>query len=395
MLNTEGVYPSQAHEFYHQLKSKVSTGDPGQAFMYWGKIQVNQKSTNHLEIAQSVVAQNKSNGEDTYLYITDYHHFWIAKIEAVQKELFNPDLTLPFYDNKDVELWFKISDMDLLSAEFEETSCYLKQLYIDNDFSEQKVETMNPYVGGLNFPAVIQDRTDEKYFQNVFVEDGMRVKRRNALIENPKFSDDISSQMKSFVLPPHVYSRLSNTVKSELLAVETSLAQEDSTSENFTYSMVHSYLRILESLMSDTLGKVLKNNFGKSLYISHDGEKLYDHKTDENIKLNDFHQIISLGAFTAFLKDISSFGNLSMKALEETHPILVKYFSEELAPFLLENEIPTTRLRLKNGDKISFSKAQAFAIRNEILGVGCIGVMNQLIKLTALDDQEEKLQNIA
>ena len=39
MLNNEGVYQSQAHEFYFQLKNKAKLGEPEKAFMYWGKSQ--------------------------------------------------------------------------------------------------------------------------------------------------------------------------------------------------------------------------------------------------------------------------------------------------------------------------------------------------------------------
>ncbi|MDH5415497.1 MAG: hypothetical protein OEW87_15270, partial [Flavobacteriaceae bacterium] len=100
MLNGEGVYATQAHEFYYQLKNKVNQRNPENNHMYWGKLQVNNGSIiNHLDAAKEVMAENAEHGEDTHLYITDFHHFWVAKVESIQKEILNPELTLPFYDN--------------------------------------------------------------------------------------------------------------------------------------------------------------------------------------------------------------------------------------------------------------------------------------------------------
>ncbi len=70
----------------------------------------------------------------------------------------------PFYDGKNVEIWFKISDMDLVSSEYVETGYYLENLYAKNDFCSQELDSINPYLSGLRYPLIVQDRLSERYF---------------------------------------------------------------------------------------------------------------------------------------------------------------------------------------------------------------------------------------
>lgn len=395
MLNKDEVYQSQAHEFYFNLKNKVKLEDPQNSFMYWGKLKVNDSHSSNLDDFKSIIEENKSNGDDTHLFISDYHHFWVAKVESVHSEIFNKDHSLPFYDDKNVELWFKVSDMDLLSAEFEETSLYLNQLYVENKFVSEKIDKIDPYVGGLQFPLPVQDRSSERYFGNVFSGEGLRVNRDNALIDNPQMSGEISHQVKSFVIPPHVFSKISNIIKSEILTVETILAKREKDNPKLFEKIVNSYLKILENIMSDTLGAVLKLEYGNCLYISKEGDAFFDHKTSENISINEFKNSISMKAFMNLLKDVSQFGNLSLSNLEQGYPELVYYFVNKLGPLIVEHELVEKREQFKQHKLLSITKSDALSIRNEILGVGCKGVINKLINLTMFTEKEEQYKDIA
>jgi hypothetical protein len=395
MINKDTHYKTQAHEFYHSLKTKVLNDDSEEAFMYWGKLKVDNSKDEDLNHFSKMIENNQHIGEETHLYITDYHHFWVAKVESVHAEIFNKNHALPFYDNKEVEMWFKITDMELLSAEFEETSYYLKQLYVDNKFHDEVIESLNPYLGGLKFPLILQDNLNEKYFKNVYSEDVSRCVKNNPLINNPGASGGVVSSMKSFVLPPQIFSMLSSLTKKELLDVEVGLTKREDFDSNLFDGVLSSYLRILESVMNDTLGFILKREFGNCLFISKSGTHFSDQKTEDNISIDLFQGVISLNGFVHLLVDANKFGNISLKDLEVTYPNIVEYFSNELVPFILEEELAEMRIKAQQGEKLQVSKIQVLKVRNQILGVGCVGVINSLFNLIIKYESEYLYKNVA
>lgn len=376
MINEGGNYKTQAHEFYSELKRKGKNFDGNEAFLYWGKLKVNTDAEDEIMKYKEVVSQNSEGGFDTHLYISDYHHFWVAKVESVHRKIHNSENTLAFYDNKEVDIWFKITDMDLVSAEFEETHYYLSQLSVDNKYHPEKITSIHPYLGGLKFPMVVEDNLGEKYFKNLFIEDSLRLSRDNPLIEKNFMVDHVNSHMKSFVLPPQVFSKLSHQVRKELLAVEMSLAGSGSKSGHT--HVLDSYLRILESVMNETLGKVASEHYGSCLFISHDGDQFYDHKTDENTAIRDFSGQISIHAFVKLLSNVESFGNLTLEKITYEYEDLINYFQNNLVPFIEQEEIIELRKAFKEGKNVEASTERVFFLRNQILGVGCVGVINNL-----------------
>lgn len=380
MINKGGNYKTQAHEFYAELKRNGCNSNGDDAFLYWGKLKVNSDSEEEILKYKEVIENNVEKGEDTHLYISDYHHFWVAKVESVHRNIHSPEHTIAFYDNKEVDVWFKITDMDLVSAEFEETLYYLSQLSVDNPYHPQKIDSIHPYLGGLKFPMVVEDNLEEKYFKNLFFEDSLRLSRENPLIEKNLMLDHISSHMKSFVLPPQVFSKLSHLVRTELLAVEMSLTGSSSGGEHQHNQVLGSYLRILESVMNETLGKVASEYFGNCLFINHDGETFYDHKTEDNVSIRDFNGQASINAFVNLLANVGSFGNLSLENFTNENRELIDYFQNSLAPFIRDEELIELRSAFKSGQEVKMTKERVFFLRNKILGVGCVGVINNLFE---------------
>lgn len=392
MINKGGNYKTQAHEFYAELKRKGKNVGGDDAFLYWGKLKVNTDSEEEILKYKEVIANNEKNGEDTHLYISDYHHFWVAKLESVHRNISSPDHTLPFYDNKEVDIWFKITDMDLVSAEFEETHYYLSQLSVDNPYQSQKIDSIHPYLGGLKFPMVVEDNLGEKYFKNLFFEDAQRLTRENPLIEKSFMLDHVSSNMKSFVLPPQVFSKLSHLTRTELLAVEMNLTGSPAGGDQQHNKVLGSYLRILESVMNETLGKVASEYFGNCLFISHDGDKFCDHKTDENISIRDFNGQASISAFVNLLANVGSFGNLSLESFTNEYSELIDYFQNKLVPFIRDEELIELRAAFKTAQNVIVSKERVFFLRNQILGVGCVGVINNLFEKVYDSERDYKMK---
>ncbi len=98
LLNGENQsYKTQAHEFFHRLKNNLSMGDPNNSHLYWGKLKMSSYDEDlRFENFQESHERNRSIGADTHLFISDFHHFWVAKVESVHKEVFDKENTLPF-----------------------------------------------------------------------------------------------------------------------------------------------------------------------------------------------------------------------------------------------------------------------------------------------------------
>lgn len=396
MLNNGGIYQTQAHEFYFQLKQKIhqSTGEDN--FMYWGKIKINESCEREFSDFEKVINSNKEIGADTKLFITDYHNFWVAKVESVHSHLSDTQNTLAFYDNKDVSVWFKVVDMDLISAEFEETSRYLSQLYVDNHFENEKINSISPYVGKLRFPLVVEDKNSEDYFRNLYIEDTKRILRENALIEYPQDTENLANQMKSFVLPPHIFSKISHQLKNEILSVENFISRSDISHLETCQQVLFKYLRVLESTMNETIGYILRDEFAETLYVNEEGNKFFDSPVQDTVQLKNYTGNLKIELFVDLFNRNKMFGNISFEFLKEKYPGLLEYFQAELYPFILDNEIVEKRnLSLAGERQFHTTKEHTLLIRNLVLGVGCEGIINKLVHMTFFASGEIRIKSAA
>tara|TARA_Y100000768_G_C23988861_1_gene690722 strand:- start:862 stop:2043 length:1182 start_codon:yes stop_codon:yes gene_type:complete len=378
MINKAQNYKSQAHEFYYALQSQIKSGEFSSSYMYWGKVGMNSESVD-FEKLNAVLEENRKLGKDTHLYITDYHQFWIAKVQSVHREINDYKRTLPFYDSKQVDVWFKITDFDLVSAEFEETSYYISNLYVDNVYQQEKVDSVHPYLGGLSFPLVVQDHLNQEHFRKEYMEDGLKIMRSNPLIENLNGARDLKTMFKSFVLPPQVFCKLSPHVRNELFLAEMELAKGYQ-SEDVLFKTLFSYLKILEGTLNDTIGEILKEQFGNCLYINEEGTQFSDQMGAGFVRLDHFSGLISLESLVSLPEQINHFGNLSLDATNSKYSELIEYFLSELIPMNNKFELAALRSQLKPEKPLRFSKSFVYQVRNQILGVGCKGVINNLVE---------------
>lgn len=385
-LNENSVYQSQAHEFYYALKQKVFQADFKAAFMYWGKLKVSESlstvdDASYIAELNMMISENLSNGEVTHLYVTDYHHFWVGKVESVHQSINSKNHILPFYDNKDVSVWFKIVDFDLISSEFEETILYLQQLYCDseNKYVRKELESITPYVSGVEFPLIVQDRNTEKYFIPNAV---ARVSSENALIENPKLMGEAYKQVKSFVLTPQTYRKMSHKIRKELLFAESHLMNQKGDTKYVYMCVLDSYLKIFEYTLDEILGRILRDEFGEILYIKSDGGGVHEFFQESSVLISKFSGVIKTEVFFDIFYKAKQFGNISLVDVTYKYPYLFKYFRENLVPFIEKFEILFKHKSLASKASIHISKQEIMAIRNEILGIGTLGILNSMYQLT-------------
>lgn len=372
MLNEQSLFPTQAHEFYFELKRRYHENQGQSNFLHWGKVSVTE-AQEKVEYFKDALESNKAHGLDTHLYLTDYHHFWIAKVTEVKTELIDNSQTLPFYENKNVSIWFKVEDFDLLSAEFSETTHYISCLYLNNKFNDLQIPSLNPYIGGLHFPLIIQDHNQESYFQS-----GLRVLRENMLIESPSVQAKLREQVTSFVLPPHIFKQLSFEGQQGILVSEQLLNQVKS-SPQVRETVFFNYISVMEESLNLVIGNILRETYAKSLWVSEKGDRFSEEPLVGYIPVGNFDSPIKLEGYFHLLQTHKAFGNLTMNVVENEFSEVVNYFLKELKPFLESQEVMAKISLSQENQPLILTANSVYELRNFVLGVGCLGVVNTLL----------------
>ena len=250
-LENENPEITQAHEFHSTLKELVKNDKAGSLF--WGKIK--SKSNNRdieFDKFENAIKHNIDNSKDTHLFISDYKYLWVAKVKSVTKTTPSQEKTLSFYNGKDVEIWFEVSDMTIIENTHNETSSRLSDLYIDNEFALndfKKCESMNPYLSNIRYPLIVQDRREEQFFQDLNSE--IEQSTHKVLIYNPMVNNigtqRITNCLTSFCFPRKVLESLPQAAKEAIFSAEIDILDNRYHNVN---EIAFSYLRSLESILN-------------------------------------------------------------------------------------------------------------------------------------------------
>ncbi len=333
-------YPTQAHEFYHLLKDNMS-------HLWWGKIKMTT-SLDPLNVGnfQEVLEQNKKSGAETILFISDFTHLWIAKVDDVATNTPARDETLAVYDNEEVEIWFKITDMDLLCSDVNATKTKIADLGIKNHFYPgTEVKSLTPTTGAVRFPLIVEDRSTEHYFSK------NRVKKR-LVLENPMVSKSMEGwenrERVTYTIPQKNFKKLPALIQKQVMWAEGVFIQD----MNRTAT---SYLRILESILNMTLMHEI------------------------HARVTGYGDYIPLGEIYRLLNSTKYNGtNVDELLKNSVHAEFWEFCKNDLRNFL---HMPI------NGKKVCFvnpgdlmKPEAALFIRNSMLGVGCKGIINEIIE---------------
>lgn len=350
-------YPTQAHEFYHALKGNMS-------HLWWGKIR-KTISLDSLNVGnfQEVVEQNKKTGLETILFISDFTHLWIAKVDEVSTDRPAKNETLSVYDGEEVEIWFKITDMDLLCADANSTKAKIAELGIKNHFYPgTDVKSLSPSTGAVRFPLIVEDRSSDHYFSKY-------KNKKRLVVENPLIEKSMEGwenrEKITYTIPAKNFKKLPALMRKQIMWAEGVFAQD----MNKTAT---SYLRILESVLNVTLMREI-----------HARVKGYG----DYIPLSEIYNVLNTTKYNGTAVDELLRNSVHAKFWE--------FCKNDLRNFL---HMPV------NGKKLCFvnpgetmKPEAALFIRNSMLGVGCKGIINELIeryeeiaKLTALEEEVEQ-----
>ncbi len=381
---------SQAHAFADLLKEKLKE-DPN-ASLYWGKLSMSKKKKELPEqFLKDIVLTNDNKGCPTYLYISDFINFWVAKVEAVE---FGDDQkfysnSLPFYSScgHKTEVWFKISDIDLLSKISNETHQYIKQLHCVKDGSE-----ITPFLSNLRYPLQVHD--SDLLGMTHF--DGVSPKVNDISFENKTFEQKIKNIITRYSIPKEDFQLLDHSVQN--LIINTEMDFYDDRFHNWP-NLYFNYYKALELQLNHVVLGYLKEEFSDSdIMIRAKSEKskgrFYCHSSKkiergENlIPVKEFHGNFSI---CEIINDLFK-GNNKLSMQMANHQIFSKsdnisqFVSKKLSTFLNRYDFINVRniITHKDIDKEKIHEDEFFNIRKEILGLGQESLLIKLCKSSPL-----------
>jgi hypothetical protein len=369
---------TQAHQFHKYLQSELESNP--KAYAYWGKM-IGKHRDSHIDhdLFKQILAQNKENGVSTHLYITDFQHLWVGKVEDVLKNIGNDFKTLPFYKGKKVEVWFKISDFTLLEHTHELTAQKLSELYIDNKHMKLKIDEMSPFTTGIKYPAFIQDLAEEMYFDEIDETECSHL----ALQYNPGIESTAISRVvqcvQALALPEHLYSKMPHSAKTEIETAEIDILEQRNHNLN---KIAFSYIKAVEIILNDLIIHHLKRSgYGDAFFVKANEmpPKLYfEMKTDDLIPISKFPKNYSIGTLLNFVQRGMKANHFGFRKVFDQKSEFVNYVLKELPAIFEDNQILKIRGILAHNDSSAIDPHDAMAVRNIMLGIGCKGVIHSL-----------------
>lgn len=384
LFNDDHKFKTQAHEFHHYLKTKKQT-DPS-AHMYWGKIQISEFSEPlNLSHFEAVVKENFEMQMDTNLFISDYQHVWVAKVTEVLKEIPDPENTLNFYKNKKVELWFKITDFDLVSNHASETLSLLNNIHVDNEYYSYKIKEMTPFTSGIRFPMIVQDKTQSRFFKH----EGLRVLSENPLLSAQGESMKLNNIIQSFVIPEENFKRIPENIRNQIIHAEILVLEAQAGGKKDRVKLeqaILTYLKCLEILLNETFVAYLKREEGHRIYVTKDCSQpkfmrsALDKDKSSLIRLRESTEYFNLSQIKMLLDTPSFFPHTSLDYVFRGKKAFWEYCRLELRSTLKNESLIELRNLLTTAGDVKAHDRELLLVRNILLGVGGRGVFNDVIE---------------
>lgn len=373
---------TQAHDFYNLLKARVSKNPKDSLF--WGKLKSStRKEELEFEKFKKALEFNQKNGSITHLYVSDFEHLWVGKVESVSNNHPGDERTLPFYSGKEAEIWFEISDFDLLDNTHVETALTLRNLYIEeNEFMISEVgviKGVNPYLSKLRYPLIVQDHEFEEYFENLGTEiqpHSHLVLKTNPIIVS-KGAGRVTDALVSYCFPKKVFDYLPHGAKEALISAELNILDF----QNFR-GTAFSYLKSLEITFNHlVINKIKVMKMEKEFFVNADKMLLGFNKNEHyDTALKDYHRSFSINSMINFFKRGSERNETIFAKAFRDKKEFCEYVTGEFSRELQKNQLVDLRNLLAHDDETKVSHEDAMRIRKIILGVGCIGLINKLYR---------------
>lgn len=394
LFNEDSAWKTQAHQFHHELREKKKI-DPD-AFMYWGKLQISAFSDSlKMEPFEKVVSQNKEKGHSSHIYITDYQHMWVGKVEEVLKEIPDTENTLGFYKGKTVEVWFKVTDFDLVCNNAMDTLAYLSQIDVDNEHYGYKIRGMSPFTSGIRFPMIVEDKTQSNYFAT-----GPRILNENPLLDTQGESMKLNNLLQSFVIPEENFKKIPEKIRSQIIDAEMLLVEAQAGEKKDRKKLeqaILTYLKCLEVLLNETFVAYLRREEGHRIWLYSDCStmKFMRSATDKDksslFRLKESTEIIGLSQIKMLIDTPSYFPHTSLEHVFRGRRSFWEYCRYELRATLKNESLIELRNALNTSEDLKVHDRELLLVRNILLGVGGRGIINNIIE-SWFEESEKKNQ---
>jgi hypothetical protein len=384
LFNEDRQHKTQAHEFHTRLKEKKHKNPD--AHMYWGKIQISDYSEPlNVSNFQQVVKANNDLETETHIYITDYHHAWVGKVTEVLHEIKDPENTLGFYESKKVEIWFKITDFDLISNSAGDTMNVLNQIHVENEFYNYKIKEMTPFTSGIRFPMIVQDRSCVRYFKSTY----LRVLKEDELLHDQGHEFKLANVVQSFVIPEENFKRIPEHIRTQILHAEILVLQAQAVDRKDRVKLeqaILTYLKCLEMLLNETIIGVLKREEGFRIYVTKDKtapkfmRSAFDKDKSTLVRLKDCQECFNLSQVKMLLDTPGFFTHTTLDYVFRNKKKFWEYCRLELRSTLKNENLVELRNLLSTQGQIKAHDRELLLVRNILLGVGGRGVFNDIIE---------------
>ncbi|MCK5883752.1 MAG: hypothetical protein KAG61_08690 [Bacteriovoracaceae bacterium] len=372
---------TQAHSFFYSLQQrhkKKKKGEPD-AYFYWGKLKVSSGNEPiNFESMKGVIDSNNDLGVPTHLYISDFQHLWVAKVDAVEKDISDYENTMEFYRSRKekIEMWFKITDMSLVAADHEVCLKKLYNLSLNHAFTKddemRSIEAINPYLSNLRYPLVIKENEPKNYF--VLGEEKW-LSRENDLMEDAEYGKYVKSIVNSYVIPQQIFAHVPTMVQEDILYAESLICDKRQNVDQTAMmrQVVSIYLKSLEIIVNQLIVFPLFKSYKDKIYSFKNETISKAYKRKENVTINQLRIAMRNNDLTSTTKDFCTSVNefldnyLLSRSLQD---VLSEFGDEEKGYGTLRNDLAH--------EDVEIPLEKLMEVRNNILGVGREGVINKL-----------------
>jgi hypothetical protein len=393
LFNEDQKWKTQAHEFYHRLKEKKKINLS--SYMYWGKIQVSQYSEPlNTKSFSDVLNENNDLQMETHLYITDYQHLWVGKVIEVNESIQDPENTLNFYKDKKVEVWFKLTDFELISNNAHETLNFLLDFHVDNEHYAFKIKEMTPFTSAIRFPMIIQDKSRSRYFSSMDLLD-FNVLKDNPLIQEEGEGMKLNSFINSFVIPEENFKKMPEVVRSQITHAEILLVEAQSTGKKDRVKLeqaILTYLKCLEILLNETFVAHLKKEEGHRIWVTKDNlspkfmRSALDKDKSSLVRIKDSDGLFQLSQLKMLLDTPAFFPHTSLDYIFRHKKLFWEFCRLELRSTLKNESLIELRHQLATQSAQKLHDRELLLVRNILLGIGGKGVLNSIVESWYAED---------
>ena len=378
---------SQAHDFYNELSERVNS-DHEKPYLYWGKIMRSSKSAKeqfNIEEARKVIRENNEKGINTHLYISDFNYFWVAKVEDVSKgydqEYFKNSVEIYQHERDfgaEIEAWFKITDMTLVSRGHKETHQYIGGLYLLN---EKKKKSLDPYISGLNYPMIVMDDLhDETLF------DSSEPLVKSKLRDDESFYEKIHGTINKYCIENESFRKIATTARDLIIRAEMDFYDDRIHNLDALYLM---YYKALEVQLNEIVIHHLKENWSHEnirVYPSEKGVSSFKTtsliKIKENdIHIKDFHKSFSIRHLLNTIFS-SEYGDRVCEKHSNNHlfreiPDFYSFVTKTIKPM---TDLIDTRNEIVHENTHCLTLEEFKSFRAKILGIGQESILVTMVK---------------